>query len=151
MIEVLTSGSLSQVLNDCEAYQRRDAVILLENMWSATDMIQQIKQEIALNRLPGWKYREIGHGFMELESPAESRVYIMPRSLVKERRYLMRGRMRMCDSVLYEEGISEDEVVSCMFELGHLIHTSQNNGFKSEELDDFLNSFKIIKDGDTNA
>ena len=138
--EVLDGDSLVKAFKFCDEPKRNDAYVLLGDMWSATEMIDGLRHEIG--RMRGWKGYVQGRGYARFVSPTENTLTI----LCANQPHRTRGMIiRENDMVLYQDNV-KSEVLENLHILASCDSPDENEAVECDELDAFLNSFKIIKE-----
>lgn len=136
-MDVLRGNTFCQALELCDKFANANVGIIMKNSRSVDEFAEAIFSEICSGRMSGWKINKgIHNGYAVLKSSTDSFIHLLSAHDPE------RLHGRSFHWVLYEEGISED-ALSIIVSIERLMLPDE--GFKdSEELDDFLNSFKIV-------
>lgn len=136
-MDVLSGNTFCQALDLCDKFSNANIGIIMKGLRSVDEFADALYSEIQSGRMSGWKINKgIHNGYAVLKSSTDSFIHLL--SVHDPER--LHGRS--FHWVLFEEGINEDALPIIASVERLLLPDEEFND--SEELDDFLNSFKII-------
>lgn len=136
-MDVLSGNTFCQALELCSSFSDANVGIIMKNSRSVDEFAEAIYSEIQSGRMDGWQINKgIHNGYAVLKSSLDSFIHLL--SVHDPER--LHGRS--FHWVLYEEGINED-ALPIITSIERLLLPDEELK-DSEELDDFLNSFKIV-------
>lgn len=136
-MDVLSGNTFCQALDLCDKFSNANIGIIMKGLRSVDEFADALYSEIQSGRMSGWKINKgIHNGYAVLKSSTDSFIHLL--SVHDPER--LHGRS--FHWVLFEEGINEDALPIIASVERLLLPDEKLND--SEELDNFLNSFKII-------
>lgn len=135
-MDVLNSDTLLQAMEMCEEYEGANICIAFKSARSVDAFVSAIYPEINAGLLGSWTMREgVRGGYTVLKSKNDSFIHLID---IHDSR-LLKGRA--FHWVLYDDEVDKDLLqLAASTERLPPLYTIE----ESEELDDFLNSFKIV-------
>lgn len=136
-MDVLNGSTFGQALDLCDKSPNTNIGIIMKGLRSVDEFADAIYSEIRSGRLLGWQINKgVHNGYAVMKSNTDSLIHLL--SAYNPER--LRGRS--FHWVLYEEGINKD-ALPIIASIERLMLPDEELK-DSEELDDFLNSFKIV-------
>lgn len=136
-MDVLSGNTFCQALDLCDKFSNANIGIIMKGLRSVDEFADALYSEIQSGRMSGWKINKgIHNGYAVLKSSTDSFIHLL--SVHDPER--LHGRS--FHWVLFEEGINED-ALPIITSIERLLLPDEELK-DSEELDDFLNSFKIV-------
>lgn len=136
-MDILNGNTFCQALELCDSFSDVNIGIIMKNSRSVDEFAEAIFPEICSGRMSGWKINKgIRYGYAVLKSNTDSFIHLLS-VYDPERLYNCSFHW-----VLYEEGVNED-ALPIIASVERLLLPDEELK-DSEELDDFLNSFKIV-------
>lgn len=136
-MNVLNSKTLSEALDMCKEYDDIHIAIVLKNHWSLRDLEEAFHSEIKNGQLRGWK-ADVGYRAAPVVFKSVNNSYIHLMNIRDSS-----TRSRLFHMVLYEDNI-DVETLQMNAPIERLMI---DDTYVTKELDEFLNSFKIIREG----
>jgi len=137
-MKVLTSESLLQALDDCARNPDANLGIILGTASNVDEFANEMARQADRGYLKGWKInRGIGAGYAVATSPCGSMMHILA-----ARPELLRGRS--FQYILYEDSLEDSLWIVDAKGCERLPTFGEREMEFSEELGDFLGSFKVI-------
>lgn len=136
-MDILNGNTFCQALELCDSFSDANIGIIMKNSRSVDEFAEAIFSEICSGRMSGWNINKgIHNGYAVLKSSTDSFIHLLS---VHDPERL---HSRSFHWVLCEEGVNED-ALPIIASVERLLLPDEELK-DSEELDDFLNSFKIV-------